>query len=201
MSAALRRRLSWLAILAGVAVAVALSVWLIGEQARLGSGGGGGDGSYPARARGRVPRPRLEIPKIDVKAHVIDLGLERDGSLEVPKDYSEVGVWEGGPQPGERGAAVLAGHVDSRTAPAVFYELRKLRRGDRVHWFGDNGVVATFVVTRSEQHPKAQFPTKRVYGKTRHRELRLVTCTGPADPSGRRALDNLIVFARKARTS
>ena len=137
---------------------------------------------------------------------MVDLGLERDRSLEVRKDYSEVG-WKRGARPGERGPAVLAGHVDSRTAPAVFYSdhpqvelrerLRDLRRGDRVRWFGENGVTATFRATRSERHPKAQFPTERVYGKTRRSELRLITCTGPADASGRRSLDNLIASARK----
>jgi len=206
MSASLRRRLSWLAILAGVALAVGLSAWLVGEQSGSRAGGraaprGVASADDTSRHPGRVPRPRLEIPKIGVSAHVIELGLKRDGSLEVPHDYSEVGLWKAGPEPGERGPAVLAGHVDSMTAPAVFYRLRKLRRGDRVRWFGENGVVATFAVTRSERHPKAQFPTRRVYGTTRRRELRLVTCTGPADASGRRSLDNLIVFARRLRGS
>ena len=198
MSAGLQRRLSWAAVIAGLAIAAALSIWLVGEQAREALGGPpASQWDALPRHHGRVPRPRLEIPRIGVKAHVIQLGLNRDGSLEVPKDYSEVGVWKDGPQPGEPGAAVIAGHVDTPTVPAVFYHLRKLRRGDRVRWLGDNGVVATFVVTRSEQHPKAQFPTSRVYGTTRRSELRLITCTGPADRSGRRALDNLIVYARK----
>jgi sortase (surface protein transpeptidase) len=114
----------------------------------------------------------------------------------VPKRYDEVGLWKRGPEPGERGPAVIAGHVDSKTAPAVFYELRKLRRGDRVRWQGENGLTERFVVTRTEEHPKAQFPTEEVYGKTRRRELRLVTCSGPADASGDRSVNNLIVFAR-----
>src|SRR5215210_295870 len=191
MRVALRRGLSWAAIVIGLVLAAGLSIWLAGEQARSGSRGHSGAGAaQAARPRGPIPRPRLEVPKIGVKAHVINLGLDHDGSLEVPKDYSEVGVWKGGPQPGERGAAVLAGHADTPTAPAVFYKLRRLRAGDRVRWLGENGVEATFEVTRSEQHPKAQFPTDRVYGKTTRRELRLITCTGPADPSGRRALDN-----------
>jgi hypothetical protein len=204
MSAAFQRRLSWLAVVAGLAIAVALFVWLVGEQAREAARGAasavspGPAPAAPHRGHGVPPRPRLEIPKIGVSAHVVDLGLNRDGSLEVPKDYSAVGLWTGGTQPGERGPAVLAGHVDSPTEPAVFYRLPRLRRGDRVRWFGENGVVATFVVTGSEEHPKARFPTSRVYGKTRRPELRLITCTGPADRSRRRALDNLIVFARKA---
>ena len=207
MSTALRRRLSWAAVAAGLALAVGLALWLTAEQQRTTGAGGVTGGAAPAEAPDpgpepaglAPPRPRLEIPSIDVAAHAVDLGLNRDGSLEVPKDYDEVGVWKRGPDPGERGPAVIAGHVDSKSAPAVFYRLRKLRRGDRVRWEGENGVSERFVVTRTEEHPKAEFPTEKVYRKTRRAELRLITCSGPADASRRRSLDNLIVFARKVR--
>lgn len=206
MSAVLRHRLSWAAVVAGVALAVGLGLWLAAEQ----RAGRDGRATAPPVASGDLdpgasrpsgappPRPRLEIPAIDVSAHSVDLGLQRDGSLEVPKNYHEVGLWKRGPKPGERGPAVIAGHVDSKTAPAVFHRLRKLRRGDRVRWDGENGVTERFKVTRIEEHPKAEFPTEDVYGKTRRRELRLITCSGPADRSGRRSLNNLIVFARRA---
>lgn len=207
MSTALRRRLSWAAVGAGVALCVALAIWLAGEErtsranAPAATGAPGAPGAAdldPGTGRAAGPaRPRLEIPKIDVAAHSVDLGLNPDGSLEVPEDYDEVGLWKRGPGPGERGPAVIAGHVDSRTAPAVFYRLRKLRSGDRVRWEGEDGDTERFKVTRIEEHPKADFPTKEVYGKTRRRELRLVTCSGPADASGRRRVNNLIVFARQ----
>ncbi len=207
MSTVLRRRLSWIAVGAGLALALGLGLWLTAETERAARAGGVG-AAPPARQLDRGPakaaaaapaRPRLEIPSIDVAAHAVDLGLNRDGSLEVPKDYAEVGVWKRGPEPGERGPAVIAGHVDSKSAPAVFYRLRKLRRGDRVRWEGENGVTESFVVSRMEEHPKAEFPTEKVYKKTRRAELRLITCSGPADASGRRSLNNLIVFARKVR--
>lgn len=203
MSPTVRRRLSWTVLAAGVALAVALTVWLLVERDRSRAGSAARvEATEPARppggaARVAPPRPRLEIPSIGVSAHAVDLGLERNGSLEVPKRYEHVGLWKNGPEPGKRGPAVIAGHVDSRTAPAVFYRLRELRPGDRVRWKGDNGVTEKFVVTRSEDHPKAQFPTARVYGKTRRRELRLITCSGPADSSGRRSVNNLIVYARQ----
>ena len=210
MSTALRRRLSWAAVAAGVLLAVGLAVWLAGKERatradpRATSGGTGApavDNLDPeaARSSGQNPaRPRLEIPKIDVAAHSVDLGLNPDGSLEVPRHYDEVGLWERGPAPGERGPAVIAGHVDSTTAPAVFYKLKKLRRGDRVRWEGEDGDTERFEVTRIEEHPKSDFPTREVYAKTRRRELRLITCSGPADASGRRSVNNLIVFARQA---
>jgi LPXTG-site transpeptidase (sortase) family protein len=205
VSPTLRRGLSWAAVVAGLALAAGLALWLSAETARTDRAGGAANaGGSPAQldpgpgGTGTAPpRPRLEIPAIDVAAHAVDLGLERDGSLEVPKRYDEVGLWKRGPEPGERGPAVVAGHVDSKTAPAVFFKLRELRRGDRVRWEGENGVTERFVVTRTEEHPKADFPTRRVYGETRRAELRLVTCSGPADASGRRSVNNLIVFARK----
>jgi len=198
-----RRRLSWTALAAGVALAVALTVWwLLGEQDRSRTRSAARAEATemaprPGAARVAPPRPRLEIPSIGVSAHAVDLGLERNGTLEVPKRYEQVGLWKNGPEPGRRGPAVIAGHVDSRTAPAVFQRLRELGRGDRVRWESENGGTEKFVVTRSEEHPKAQFPTARVYGKTRRRELRLITCSGPADSSGRRSVNNLIVYARR----
>ncbi len=208
MSTVLRRRLSWAAIVAGLALAVGFALWLTAERERTTRAGGATGATAPApkkpdagpeRVAAAPSRPRLEIPSIDVAAHAVELGLNRDRSLEVPKDYDEVGLWKRGAEPGERGPAVIAGHVDSKSAPAVFYRLRRLRRGARVRWEGESGVTERFVVTRIEEHPKAEFPTAKVYKDTRRAELRLITCSGPADASRRRSRNNLIVFARMAR--
>ena len=134
MSPTARRRLSWTALAAGVALAVALTVWwLLGEQDRSRTRSAARAEATemaprPGAARVAPPRPRLEIPSIGVSAHAVDLGLERNGTLEVPKRYEQVGLWKNGPEPGRRGPAVIAGHVDSRTAPAVFQRLRELGR-------------------------------------------------------------------------
>ena len=150
-----------------------------------------------------APRqPRLEIPAIDVDAKVIELGLRRDGSLEVPTDYSEVGWWAGGPRPGDDGPAVMTGHVDSRkTGPGVFYRLGELDAGDEVRFVRPSGARVRFIVERSERYPKDHFPTLRVYGQTDGPELRLITCTGDFDTGSGHYLDNLVVFARPATQS
>ena len=44
--------------------------------------------------------------------------------MQVPGDFQVAGWFTGGPQPGQLGPAVTAGHVDSRPGPAVFYRLR-----------------------------------------------------------------------------
>jgi LPXTG-site transpeptidase (sortase) family protein len=143
---------------------------------------------------------RLRIPAIDVDATVIDLGLNDDGTLEVPSDFDETGWWSGGPMPGAIGPAVIAGHVDSRSGPAVFFHLDELSPGDEIIIDGAGGSV-TFTVERLEQHPKDDFPTDLVYhGDEDRPALRLITCGGTFDRSTGHYRDNVIVFAGLAGT-
>jgi sortase (surface protein transpeptidase) len=152
-----------------------------------------------AKAPAATTRPgipvRVEIPAIGVRAPVIKLGLNQDGSLEVPRRWGDTGWWSGGSRPGERGPAVIAGHVDSKSGPAVFYKLGELRRGDRIRVVRRDGTAATFAVQRLEKHPKDNFPTAAVYGPTRGPALRLITCGGDFDRSSGHYIDNTIVFA------
>ncbi|MGH3442230.1 MAG: class F sortase, partial [Nitriliruptorales bacterium] len=134
------------------------------------------------------------IPRIDVAAPLQTLGLNPDRTLEVPRDWDVVGWYGGAPRPGEPGASVLAGHVDSRSGPAVFLRLGELRPGDLVHVVYEGGFVAAFVVEALERHPKREFPTERVYGETEAPTIRLITCTGSFDRSAGSYEDNLIVY-------
>lgn len=138
---------------------------------------------------------RIIISTIGVDAKVIDLGLNPDSTLEVPTNYAEAGWWTGGSQPGETGSAVIVGHVDSKTAPAVFYDLQLLRSGDLIQVADRNGRVVNFKVERLKQVPKDNFPTKEVYDMTSSPTLRLVTCGGKFNRSSGHYLDNVIVFA------
>ena len=150
------------------------------------------------RARPAALPVGLEIPRIGVRARVIRLGLNPDRSLEVPQDFAETGWWSGGPRPGDRGPAVIVGHVDSHTGPAVFFRIRELRPGDEIAVIRADGTRARFVVEGSEEYPKADFPTARVYGRTTGPTLRLVTCSGTFDQSSGHYLSNTVVYARAA---
>src|SRR4051812_6216619 len=146
--------------------------------------------------RRQLPRPvRIVIPAIGVSAPVIKLGLNPDGTVEVPETTSETGWFEPGPEPGETGGALIVGHVDSVDGPGVFYHLRALRRGDRFTVVLATGRRLRFVVTSSREVPKVRFPTKLVFRQTRRATLRLVTCGGRFDPSTRHYVDNHLVFA------
>lgn len=140
---------------------------------------------------------KIEIPTIGVAAPVIPLGLKRDGTLDVPRDYDDTGWSVGGPEPGEKGGAVIAGHVDSKAGPAVFYKLDELDRGDEIRVERADGSTATFAVTGTERHPKAAFPTEKVYTRSERALLRLVTCSGNFDEASRSYVDNTIVYAER----
>ena len=144
----------------------------------------------------QMPHPtRIVIPAIGVNAPVIKLGRNSDGTAEVPSNFADTGWFEPGPEPGELGAAVILGHVDSKSGPGVFYRLPALRRGDRIRVVLKNGKTLQFVVTGLMEAPKNRFPTKLVYRKTPRSTLRLVTCGGAFDTSSGHYLDNYIVFA------
>jgi sortase (surface protein transpeptidase) len=100
-----------------------------------------------------------------------------------------------GPRPGDLGSAVILGHVDSTRGPAVFFRLRELRRGDEIEVTRADRSSARFVVERTDQYDKQQFPTDDVYYPTLTPALRLVTCGGQFDHSTGHYRSNIIVFA------
>jgi sortase (surface protein transpeptidase) len=152
----------------------------------------------PNRPAHRPARPvRIMIPAIDVNTQLVALGLDASGALEVPTDPMLAGWWTGGSRPGERGPSVIAGHVDSATAPAVFYRLRDLRPGDAVAVERTDGSRVRFTVKRVASYAKSAFPTAAVYGATTAATLRLITCSGTFDRARGHYLDNTVVYASR----
>jgi hypothetical protein len=140
----------------------------------------------------------LAIPHIGVRARIVPLGLKPDGSPAVPPLTTPfVTSWyDPGPTPGTTGAAVIFGHVDAAAVgPAVFYDLGRLRTGDRVDVTLADARTAVFRVYGVGLYPKADFPAQGVYGYTRWPTLRLVTCGGGFDRHTGRYLGNVVVFA------
>jgi sortase (surface protein transpeptidase) len=148
---------------------------------------GPSDDVYPMRVR---------IPSIDVDADVIDLGLNTDGTLEVPSDFGLSGWYTGRSAPGELGPSVVVGHVDSWNGPAVFYRLRDLEAGNLIEIDRSDGLVALFRVDDVVLVDKDEFPTEQVYGATEQPTLRLITCGGGFDEAARSYLGNLIIYAQ-----
>ena len=137
----------------------------------------------------------IRIAAIGASAPIDPLGLNADGTLQVPTDFSRAGYYTGRPMPGAIGPAIIVAHIDSKTGPAVFYRLHDLKPGDEVTVTRADQSEVIFVVDRLEQHPKNAFPTEAVYGATPDATLRLITCGGSFDSSSGHYRDNLIAFA------
>jgi hypothetical protein len=140
----------------------------------------------------------LSIPSLAIRTRLIHLGVNRNGTLQVPSSTTVAGWYTGSPRPGTIGSAIIAGHVDSRTGPGIFFWLRTLHRGDRIYVGRADGTMAVFTVTKVRKFAKDEFPTAAVYGPVPDAELRLITCGGIFDRSRGSYLSNVVVFARLA---
>lgn len=196
---------------AGAAAVLLLTAWLLGSG--HGSGGAPAPGAGPAAASvaggraaagvaGHAPLAaadpvRLDIASLGIHAPLVPRGLT-DGAVD-PPPYSTPGTagwYRGGPSPGAAGAALIVGHVDTETGPAVFYPLSTVRPGARVEVTRADGTVAEFAVLAVDTVEKAHFDPARVYGSpTGPPELRLVTCGGVFDRTTRAYTANIVVRA------
>jgi LPXTG-site transpeptidase (sortase) family protein len=145
---------------------------------------------------------RIRIPAIAVNAPVIGLGLNADGTIQLPPlaERNVAGWYKHGPTPGQQGPAVILGHVDSLTGPSVFYKLKDLRKGETVYVTLADGQRPAFTVDGIQVVPKDRFPTSAVYGRVAYQGLRLITCGGPFDTASGHYLDDIIVYAHRSGT-
>jgi hypothetical protein len=182
------RKVGNTAIAAVTAAALCSGAWLLW-------GAGSGPPPQPSAAESRAaparqapaapplspsPPDRVRIPALGVDAPLTGLGLTRTGSLDVPPaDRKNLAGWyEAGTTPGERGTAIVAGHVDNAEGPAVFYRLGALKRGATIEVDRRDGSIAVFTVDAVEVYDARAFPDAKVYGASRRPELRVITCGG-----------------------
>ncbi|MFJ6798775.1 class F sortase [Streptomyces sp. NPDC091268] len=196
-----------------VALSACVGIWLVGSGSREPVGPpvpspAEALSALPAEAAGPGPAPlpgspptRIRIPAIRVDAPLTGLGLERDGSLQVPPPHRGdlAGWYREGTTPGATGTAVIAGHVDNATGPAVFYHLGALRRGAAIEVPRADGRTAVFTVHAVEVYDAKAFPDARVYGPSARAELRVITCGGGFSPRGGYQ-GNVVVFAHLTGT-
>jgi hypothetical protein len=136
----------------------------------------------------------LNIPALSLTVSLSTLGLNPDGTVQVPTDIQQPGWYGLGPSPGEIGSAVILGHVDSQAGPAVFFNLRSLVPGDVVNVTLADRVTAEFKVTSAAMYLKANFPDQLVYTSHGYSGLQLVTCGGSFDEQTGHYLSNVVVY-------
>lgn len=165
----------------------------------------------PARARPGpslgeflpASRPtRLDISSIGVaSSNFVALRIQHDGTLSVPAEAEQVGFYQAGPSPGQRGSAVLAAHVDTASGQqGLFYRLGAIRRGELIRVTRADGSTPVFTVDKVQAYAKSAFPTAAVYhSATTSSQIRLITCGGPLASDGSYR-DNIVVFAHLSST-
>jgi hypothetical protein len=193
--------ISGVLLLAGGAVTVGVAAISQRHAPQPGAAAAGVTG--PAiRARGpslrRSVPVSVDIPAIGVHSGLLHLGVNADGSIQVPSlttSAGEAAWYKYSPTPGQIGASVIEGHVDSYQGPAVFFRLGALRPGDVIDVTLTDGVTAIFRVTGVRDYAKSEFPARIIYGPTDYAALRLITCGGSFDWATGHYLSSTVVFA------
>lgn len=144
-----------------------------------------------------APPARIRIAAIQVDAPIIPVGLDAEGFVGAPppEDPNLAGWFTGAVTPGEKGTAVVVGHVDNQLGPAVFYALGALKKGTRVEVDRQDGKTVVFEIYGVEVFAKDNFPGDRVYGSKGAAELRVITCGGGFSQQNGYA-GNVVTFAR-----
>jgi sortase (surface protein transpeptidase) len=144
---------------------------------------------------------RVKIPMIKVDAPLMPLGLDAEGWIDSPpaEDKNLAGWYRDAVTPGEKGTAVIVGHVDNRSGPVVFYNLGALKKGHLIEVVREDRRTAVFEIYGIEVYDKRLFPAERVYGDTGSAELRVITCGGGYTRDNGYG-GNVVVYAKMIKT-
>lgn len=138
----------------------------------------------------------LSIPAISVTANFESVAMDSQGRMDVPKLPADVGWYNLGAKPGEQGSAVVAGHLDDPSgAPAVFWDLSKLKEGNIINITDSNGKAYSFRVFKKASYPYNNFPLRQVFADTSGKYLNLITCAGTWDKNAKIYSNREVVFA------
>lgn len=143
---------------------------------------------------------RLNIPKLGIDAAFQYNGLTALGIMEIPNNVTDVGWYTGSPHPGEKGAAIITGHVAQIrggivTKQGVFVRLGELLPGDTFTIRDDRGLSKTFIVRESHTYDPAADTTDIFSPSDNEAHLRLITCEGVWEADKQSFTKRLVVFA------
>jgi len=137
----------------------------------------------------------IRIPSVGIDADIVSVGLDQYGSIAMPQSV-QVGAWyNGSPTPGQKGPAIIAGHVDNYyQGTGAFFRLRELQVGDTIYVNRADGSTATFQVAQMKEVPQANFPTQEIFGNINYAGIRVMTCGGLFNTTTHEYEDNIVAF-------
>ncbi|MDO8482212.1 MAG: class F sortase [bacterium] len=148
----------------------------------------------------KVDAPQeLTIPTIGVKTLIQTVGVDSNGRMGLPTNFVDVGWYKYGPRPGERGSAVIAGHLDTaRDDKAVFAKLSNLKKGDDIYVLDKTGRKIHFRVTKKEVYDDTEAPLDRIFDQNvLTARLNLITCDGVWNPKTKNYSERLVVYSER----
>jgi LPXTG-site transpeptidase (sortase) family protein len=138
---------------------------------------------------------RLKIPSINVDAPVEYVGLTQSGAMDVPQKPEDVAWYNLGPRPGESGSAAIAGHSGYKdNKPAVFDNLYKLQKGDKIYVEDSKGITVTFIVREFRTYGLYDDVSSVFNSNDGVAHLNLITCSGVWNDKEKTHATRLIVF-------
>lgn len=142
---------------------------------------------------------RIRIPALGVDAEVQHVGVNAKGNMAVPTNYTDTAWYENGPAPGDRGSAVIAGHVNNGLGlSGVFEHLKDLTVGDDIYIERADGEEVHFVVIGSRVYPYTDAPEEVIFNPSGSARLNLITCDGSWVQEDKTYDQRLVVFTRLA---
>lgn len=139
----------------------------------------------------------FSMPALGVDNVIVEsVGLDTENKMDVPRDSDNVGWYNLGAKPGQKGSVVMAGHLDKKTGePAVFYHIKKLKPGDELKVTDSADKVFTYVVTQIKSYELSKFPLQEVFGSEDKARLNLITCEGTFDKNSDIYSHRLVVYS------
>jgi sortase A len=138
----------------------------------------------------------IEIPAIQVKASVVNVGKRSNGQMDVPKNDKDIGWYEPGIMPGQTGNAVMAGHVDNKTGPAIFFNLKNVKPGNEIIVENNKKEKVIFIVEKLKSYDYEEAPLEEIFGYSNSENLNLITCTGSYNRNKKTHEERLVVYTK-----
>jgi LPXTG-site transpeptidase (sortase) family protein len=141
---------------------------------------------------------RLKIPKIKIDASIEQVGILGDETMGVPGSYNNVAWFNLGPRPGEEGSSVIDGHSGLKNNKlAVFDNLYKLKKGDKIYVENGKDKDVVFIVRESQKYDFTADATDAFVSNDGKSHLNLITCAGVWNPVLMTHSKRLVVFTDK----
>ncbi len=145
-----------------------------------------------------APAPtELTIGGLGVDMPIVPVGVQEDGSMEIPKQPSVAGWYRYSSAPSsDTGALVLAAHVDSRIyGLGPLSELRYAEAGESVTVVDAAGTPREYTIESVTYIARSALPVSDLFQRTGESSLVIITCGGEFDEATRSYSDNVVAVA------